>query len=192
MKNLLTASILIASVLGGAGLALNDDLRASASNMFPEQNNLEDNHTDHSHESSGDFEFGTTHEHALFYMVVNGSELSFLDKQLEEDYVHLENNNSNIVHKHATGVTWKDFLTSIDVTVSQGEKLCVNAKNISQCGNGTVWLNGERSASIEAEISQGDRMFIILGDSFNQTLSDYYSEQLPRAYSPEASRGRRL
>lgn len=189
MKNLLATLIILISLLSGAGLAFHDQLYSEATEYL----NSTDGH-DHSSHSHSEFKFGTTHEHALLYIIVNETELEFKEDryQLAADYVHLENNQSHIVHKHAKGVTWNDFFDTINVPINQTGNLCVDAKNISQCGNGTVWMNGETDVSLDQEILQDDRLIIVLGGNVSSTLSKYYSKQLPRAYSPEASRGRRL
>lgn len=192
MKNLLAAFIVLLSALTGAGLAFHEQVYTEATEYLNSTRN--DHSHDHSSHSQGEFQFGTAHDHALLYIIVNGTELKFQEPQyqLAADYVHLESNRSHIVHKHAKGVKWTDFFDTINASVNQSEQLCLDVKNVSRCGNGTIWLNGERNASLEQEIMQDDRLVIVLGGNVSETLSHYYSKQLPRAYSPEESRGRRL
>lgn len=190
MKNLLAAFIVLLSALTGAGIAFHEQVYSEATEYLNSTQTTHD-HSEHSHE---EFQFGTAHDHALLYIIVNGTELEFQEPkyQVAADYVHLENNRSHIVHKHSKGVKWPDFFETINMSVNQSEQLCLDVKNVSRCGKGTVWMNGERNASLDQEIRQDDRLIIVLGGDVSETLSRYYSKQLPRAYTPEESRGRRL
>lgn len=150
-----------------------------------------DNHED---QNRSGFRVGTAHEHALFYVIKNNTELSFVEPkyQLAASYVHLESNRSHIVHKHAQGVTWNDFLHTVNASVNRTEEgVCAEIKNASYCGEGVVNLNGG-NMSLEKEIMQGDRLVIVLGEDSEVILEQYNSKQLPRAYKPEQTRGRRL
>jgi hypothetical protein len=135
---------------------------------------------------------GTAHEHALFYVAVDGERLEFLEKrsQLAARHVHLENGRSEIVHKHAEGVRWEDFFQTIDLEVNRtGGEVCLDVKNVSRCGEGEVWLNG-KNASLDSEIQQGDRFYIVLGDRWKEELALLRDERLPPAYTSRADRGR--
>lgn len=140
-------------------------------------------------------QLGSAHEHAFFHVMVNGSEKDFTDQkfQLNSRYVHLENNRSNIVHKHATGITWGMFFQTINLsTTTENEEMCLEVYDKSNCGNGSVVLNGEINASLDQEISQGDNMLIILDTKEWRDISEKYMEkQLPRDYRPR-SRGRSI
>lgn len=141
------------------------------------------------------FNIGSAHDHALFYVVVNGSEMDFTDDryQVNERYVHLESNNSNIVHKHAEGVTWKRFLLTINTSISSnGSTYCVESFNETRCGEGTLFLNNRFDPELGQEIKQGDKLVLIIGENHSERIPDYRGKQLPRAYKPQSSRGRRV
>lgn len=125
---------------------------------------------------------GETHEHALFYVVVNGSELNLTSKrfQLNSRDVHLENGRSHIVHKHRENVTWGEFLDSLKMELERENRTCLTIYSETVCGNGTAVLNGE-SFNSSAEIEQGDRFAIIIG---NGSAEEYMDKKLPRAYIP--------
>lgn len=149
-----------------------------------------DNHQ-HNHMNSGDhldqdFEFGTAHEHAQFFLNVDGEEINFTQRkyQLQSKYVHLENFKPHIVHKHSQNVTWSHFLGTIDVEISRGEnESCINFKGQRECGNLSTVLNGEES-NLSEEIQQGDNLAILL-DADNMT-EEYMSEEIPEAYTKDA------
>ncbi len=136
------------------------------------------------------------HKHALFHVVVNGSELSFTNKkfQLNSEYAHLENNESSIVHTHAKGVTWKNFLNTINTSIrkSNASEICLDIYEKTWCGTGKAVLNGEET-NLSAEIGQGDNFLVILNtENSAQITEEYMREQLPRQYKPEEKTGRRI
>jgi hypothetical protein len=137
---------------------------------------------------------GSDHDHAKFHVLVNGSEKEFTDRefQFNSRYVHLENNKSDIVHKHATGITWNMFFQTINLsTTTDSDKFCLKIYSDSRCGNGSVILNGEIDASLDQEISQGDNLLIILDtEDWRDISEEYMSKQLPDDYRPKNQRGR--
>lgn len=139
---------------------------------------------------------GSTHDHALFHVVVNGSEKDFTAGkfQFNSRYVHLENNKSDILHKHATGVTWKIFLDTLNISTSTGgNQTCIEIYGNRSCGTGSVVLNGEFNASLDQEISQGDNLLIILDTEDWRNVSKRYMEKrLPEDYRPQSRDGRSL
>jgi hypothetical protein len=139
-----------------------------------------------------------THEHALFHVVINGSEKDFTDQkfQLNARDVHLENNKSDIVHKHRTGVEWSRFLDTINTTYWRSNStgnLCLSIYSETHCGQGSVYLNGEKSVNLDTEMFQGDNLLIILNTE-NETAvaEEYMREQLPPEYKPRSTRGKRV
>ncbi|PSG99391.1 MAG: hypothetical protein BRC29_04700 [Nanohaloarchaea archaeon SW_7_43_1] len=139
-----------------------------------------------------------THEHALFHVVINGSEKDFTDQkfQLNARSVHLENNRSAIVHKHRTGAEWKDFLETINTSYWRSNStgnLCLKIYRETNCGSGAVYLNGEEPDNLEREIFQGDNLLIIIGTENRTSVVDkYMKKQLPPDYKPASSRGNRV
>ena len=138
------------------------------------------------------------HEHALFHVVINGSEVDFTDQryQLNARDVHLENNRSDIVHKHESGVTWSRFLNTINTTYWRSNStgnLCVRTYETETCGDGAVYLNGEQVEDLDTEFRQDDHLLIVL-DTANRTqvVEEYMKQQLPQEYKPLSQRGRRV
>lgn len=134
------------------------------------------------------------HEHALFYVVVDGEEMSFLGEefQLNRRGVHLEGNRSDIVHKHYSGVTWQTFMDSINVSASFNDsEVCLDAKNVSRCDSGNFSLNGE-PADLTKEIQQGDKLVIVLGEEHEAIVEEYLEKEVPRVYQDPGTYGRRI
>lgn len=147
-----------------------------------------------SHESSPE----TVHKHALFHTVVNGSEVDFTERkfQLNARDVHLENNKSDIVHKHESGVTWDRFLETINTTYWSSNStgnFCIDMYERERCGDGAIYLNGEKVEGLDRDIHQDDHLLIVL-DTANRTevVEEYMKQQLPPAYKPQSQRGRRV
>lgn len=137
---------------------------------------------------------GSTHDHALFHIVVNGTEKDLTDRkfQFNNRFVHLENNNSRIVHKHAEGVTWQMFLDTVNIDAYRnGSQQCIEIYSNRSCGNGSVVLNGDFNASLDKEISQGDNLLIIINtEEWNALTGIYMDQKLPKDYRPNKLRGR--
>jgi hypothetical protein len=124
------------------------------------------------------------HKHALFFVNANGTDLDLTaDRfQLQSKDVHLENNRSNIVHKHAKDVTWGDFLDTVNMTIErQQNQSCLKMPQNQYCGNMTVMLNGEEFDR-DKEIEQGDKLAIVTGNNTQQKAENYMEFTLPRAY----------
>ncbi len=182
--------IIVAALIGlSAGIFFNQGFQGIE---LPEIENSEEN------KDSGDQigQLGSAHDHALFHVVVNGSEKDFTDRmfQFNSRYVHLENNKSDIVHKHATGITWGMFFQTINLSTStEDNELCLEIQGNRSCGNGSVVLNGELNASLDQEISQGDNLLIILDTKeWRDSSESYMDKQLPEDYRPQNRRGRSI
>ncbi len=129
--------------------------------------------------------YGSAHEHALFYVVVNGTELDFSGEkfQLNSRYVHLENGRSHIVHKHAEGVTWKMFLETINTSIRETNesRYCINIYNQSHCGSGEIYVGG---GDLNSTIDQDEKLILVLGENASEVISEYRGRKLPRDYRP--------
>lgn len=141
---------------------------------------------------NGSLEYGSAHEHAQFFVVVNGTELDFTDDryELNSKYVHLEGNQSTVVHKHAEGVTWEMFLDTINASINRSDgKICFNRFEERYCGEGRMVF--ENNDTMSSGIDQGDKLVIVIGGDVNSTVEEYLSKQLSRRFKPQASRGYR-
>jgi len=79
--------------------------------------------------------FGSAHDHADFAVFINGEKIDFslakYQSKVPDDpslcgdtskLSHLHAGDGNVVHKHATGVTWQYFLGNLNITL---EKNCI-------------------------------------------------------------------
>lgn len=186
-QNILAVSVIALSVVIGFTVSLDTDKAGFRSLGTPG----DAGDTGSAEESS--LEYGSAHEHALFYVVINGSERMFTaDRfQLNSRYVHLENNRSDIVHKHSEGVTWGQFMDTVNVSVNaDASSLCYHEYGERYCGPGKFVLNNESNPVLDTEIQQGDNMVIVIGENASATAEDYMERELPPAYKSQGSQGR--
>jgi hypothetical protein len=119
--------------------------------------------------------FGSAHEHADFKVYINGVHYNFSQaKYMTPDIgggeqncgandtalAHLHDMDGDVVHKHATGVTWAYFFSTLNITMS--ENCIVFDDGSSYCNYGSAkWryvLNGKEYWSIAGlEIHDLDR-----------------------------------
>ncbi|KAF6244563.1 hypothetical protein [Nitrosopumilus sp. b2] len=120
-------------------------------------------------------EYGSDHAHAAILVVVDGEQLNFglPQFQLSSKYIHFEDHNPYLIHKHATGVPLEMLFVSMGLEVSEK---CIFveydfSKNTNEfCAEGKksvqVYLNGQRFPSdiSQYEIKHNDRILITLDE----------------------------
>ena len=121
------------------------------------------------------------HEHADFAVFLDGEQLDFShDRHMSDaahlsERAHLHENNGSVVHKHAAGVTWGEFFSTLGMTLNSS---CFAADDKNYCSNEThklqMFVNGNEISDIENYIIMDlDRVLISVdtGDSIQQQLS---------------------
>ena len=81
---------------------------------------------------------GSAHEHAAFLVKVNGQNIDFSQPQyqVQSDYIHVENGDGTTLHRHATNVTFVDFLKSVKMDIDK-------KNNCLAFTNGTEYCDDE-------------------------------------------------
>ena len=121
-------------------------------------------------------EFGSSHAHAALTVFVKGDQLNFglPQFQLQSKYVHFEDHNSYLIHKHATNVPLEMLFTSFGLKVTSEcmelnnesgginyESYCTDSENSM-----SFFVNGNQVSDItEYEIKHNDRILISFGNS---------------------------
>ena len=118
-------------------------------------------------------EYGSDHAHAALAVFVDGNQLNFAQPQyqLTSKYIHFENHNSYLVHKHATGTPLGLLFASFGMKVT-AECIVLNDSTEfaqSYCAGDSdlvIFVNGVQYYSdiSQYEISHDDRILISLGD----------------------------
>ena len=121
-------------------------------------------------------EFGSSHAHAALTVFVDEDQLNFglPQFQLQSKYVHFEDHNSYLIHRHATNVPLVMMLfTSFGLKVTSEcielnnesgginyESHCIDSENSL-----SFFVNGKQVSDItEYEIKHNDRILISFGD----------------------------
>ncbi len=95
---------------------------------------------------------GSDHAHASILIMVGDRILNFCspDYMLKSQYVHFEDGNCSVVHRHARGVTIPTFLKTIGLGLSK-DCLTVPTDQKSYCNNGKdrvrAVINGKEMAT---------------------------------------------
>ena len=101
-------------------------------------------------------EFGSDHAHAAIVVIINNKQVNFAQQQfqLTSKYIHLENDNPYLIHKHATGVPLEMLFASFGMNGN-----CILNE---PCDNQIVYINGEEYYSdiLQYEIKHNDRILI--------------------------------
>jgi len=125
-------------------------------------------------------QFGSEHAHAALVVFVNGDKVDFSHPQfqIQSKYIHFENDNPYLIHKHATDVPLDMLFASFGLKVtSECIELGFQADATQYCidrDNSMKFLvNGKSYSDINLyEIRHNDRILISFGDS------ELISEQL--------------
>ncbi|MEK0368988.1 MAG: hypothetical protein QQN62_05225 [Nitrosopumilus sp.] len=111
-------------------------------------------------------EFGSDHAHAAIVVIINNKQVNFAQQQFQisSKYIHFENNNPYLIHKHATGVP----LEMLFVSIGMKDNCISNEPCI-------VYLNGERYYFdiLQYEIKHNDRILISVGEIENSKYLKY-------------------
>ncbi|WP_428323950.1 hypothetical protein [Nitrosopumilus sp.] len=119
--------------------------------------------------------YGSDHAHAAILVVLDGEQLNFglPQFQLSSKYIHFEDHNPYLIHKHATGVPLEMLFVSIGLDITQecifveydfskdANEFCAENKKTVQ-----VYLNGKKFPSdiSQYEIQHNDRILITLDE----------------------------
>lgn len=116
-------------------------------------------------------EFGSDHAHAAIAVFVDGVQINFglPNFQLQSKYIHFENHNTYLIHKHATNVPLEMLFATFGLEITpqciglnylSSEKLCVDSEKSM-----AFLINGKYYADITSyEIKHNDRILISFGD----------------------------
>ena len=118
-------------------------------------------------------QFGSEHAHAALAVFVNGDKVDFSHPQfqIQSKYIHFENDNPYLIHKHATNVPLDMLFASFGLKItSDCIELGYEAGASQYCidkENSMIFLvNGKSNSNINLyEIRHNDRILISFGNS---------------------------
>ncbi len=125
-------------------------------------------------------QFGSEHAHAALVVFVNGDQLDFSHPQfqIQSKYIHFENDNPYLIHKHATDVPLDMLFASFGLKITEDcIELSYQAGANQHCtdkdNSMMLLVNGKSISNINLyEIRHNDRILISFGGS------ELISEQL--------------
>lgn len=149
---------------------------------------LPDNHSHSSHPIADPYDT-EYHVHADFHIIVNDEQIDLSDDmymttagQELSDSVHLHDNNGDVEHIHAEGLTFAEFLDSLGFTLTDacltldtGEEYCSGeTEEVLLYVNGELYTDPISTYVPEDE----DRVLLYYGEATNENL-DTYLEAIP-------------
>ncbi len=125
---------------------------------------------------------GSAHAHASLLVMSKDKVADFCSPlyMLKSQYVHFENNNCTVVHRHATGVTLPTFFKTIGLTLTQD---CLILPSGKYCDDGTNHLkavvNGTEMSIDDLqyyEFKNNDHILINYGPESGTMLKFKYNQ----------------
>ena len=120
---------------------------------------------------SGFGALGSAHTHAAFLVKVNGENIDFSQPQyqVQSDYIHVENGDGTTLHRHATNVTFAEFLKSIKMDLDETNNCLVFTNGTQYCNNENnqlrTFVNGNSTEPIsDYVINDNDRLLVMYGN----------------------------
>lgn len=140
-------------------------------------------------EQFGAGSYGSDHSHAALVVFMYGDQVNFglPQFQLSSKYIHFENNNPYLIHKHANGVPLGMLFASFGMKVTEdcitlSHNSSTETSQLCSGSNGylSVYVNGKKyNSDISAyEIKHDDRILISFGDGTSITKQLAYLESL--------------
>lgn len=122
---------------------------------------------------------GDDHAHAAIAVFIDNTEIDFsLDQfQIKSSYIHFENNNPYLIHRHATNVPLEMLFDSIGIEIT---KECIIVSEKSYCDSMKFFVNEKPYSDIASYIpNHKDRILISLGEGNDISEQLEYLKSLP-------------
>ncbi len=124
------------------------------------------------------------HVHSDFKIIINDEWIRLTDKRYQSsteqtlhDDIHLHDDKDDVVHRHAEGITFVEFLSSIGfaltedcLTDDEGEIFCTDEANEL-----VLYVNGEPTDSTGYINTEEDSILLYYGMRNNPKLTEYFS-----------------
>lgn len=118
---------------------------------------------------------GSAHEHAAFLVKVNGQNIDFSQPkyQVQTDYIHVENGDGSTLHRHATNVTFADFLKSVKMDIDMKNNCLIFTNGTEYCDDNNnklrTFINGNSTNSIsDFVLNNNDRLLVTYGNETDE------------------------
>ena len=138
-------------------------------------------------DSYSTFVFGIAHEHASISMKIFGDEFDFTkpEFQLQNPFIHLENSNGYVVHRHSKDVTIGYLFETINlgllsncIVFHDGTKFCSNEDYILK-----FYINEKKVDDLrDYLIFEGDLILISYGSENQEKIAEQLAELKARDF----------
>jgi len=123
------------------------------------------------------------HVHADFLMILDSEKIDLTQDKYQSTVgdvkhpdLHLHDNQGNIIHRHAEGVTFGDFLHSINfslieecLTTDTGREYCADEDSIL-----ALYVNGDKYTPIDSYvINDADQTLLYYGENDTEKISEH-------------------
>ncbi len=134
-----------------------------------------------------DFVFGSAHEHASIYVKIFDDPFDLTQQrfQLQSPFIHLENNNGYVIHRHSVGVTIGYLFQTLNLGLTQDCFVFHDGKEF--CSNDDYTLKfyiNERQVDDLRDylIIDGDFILISYGAETQEEIDRQFAEQKERDF----------
>lgn len=129
-------------------------------------------------------QLGDDHAHAALAIFINENKIDFAQEQfqLKSKYIHFENNNPYLIHRHATGVTLEMLFDSMGIKLTQD--CIILSYERSYCNNDThtikLFVNKLEFSDISSYVpNHNDRILVSYSEKpYNSIQQLSYLESL--------------
>lgn len=126
---------------------------------------------------------GSAHEHAAFLVKVNGQNIDFSKPQyqVQSDYIHVENGDGTTLHRHATNVTFVDFLKSVKMDIDKKNNCLAFTNGTEYCDDNNnnklrTFINGNSESISDYVLNNNDRLLVIYGNETDEQIANALDE----------------
>jgi len=133
------------------------------------------------------FVFGTAHEHASILVKIHDDPYDLMHPrfQLQSPFIHLENNNGHVIHRHSIDATVGYFFETLNLGLTKdcfvfedGRKFCTNDDYSLK-----FFINGIQVDDLrDYLILEGDLILISYGDETQEKLEQQFKELVKRGF----------
>jgi len=134
-----------------------------------------------------DFVFGSAHEHASIYVKIFDDPFDLTQQrfQLQSPFIHLENNNGYVIHRHSVGVTIGYLFQTLNLGLTQDCFVFHDGKEFCSNDDYTLkfYINERQVDDLRNYlIIDGDFILISYGAETQEEIDRQFAEQKERDF----------
>ena len=133
------------------------------------------------------FVFGSAHEHASLLVKIHDDPFDFTQEQfqLQSPFIHLENDNGYVIHRHSQGITLENLFQTLNLGISKdcfvfddGTEFCSNEDYMLK-----FYINERQVDDLrDYQILNGDYILISYGLETQEEIKKQFKEQKERGF----------